>query len=186
MGYTFRGRPDFTPDGAYPVVQPKDVAADGLIDIDALDRIESPAGTPLEPGDVLLINRGRFTAAVFDERAGAQCVATSAFLILTSNNPEVLLPGYLMQFLNSAEGQRLLKRLNETTTIPFLSLSNLESMEIPLPPIDTQREIVALGEMNRTYARLSARKIELQEQIISHFIKTGAECAEPFQKETSR
>lgn len=183
MGYSFRGRPDFSPDGAYPVIQPKDVATDAVIDVEALDRIENPAGTPLEPGDVLLINRGRFTAAVFDERIGNCCVATSAFMILTPNDPAQIRPEYLMLFLNSAEGQRNLKRLNETTTIPFLSLSNLGSMEVPVPPIEQQREIVVLGEMNRAYARLSARKIELQNKIVTHFMKAGRMPAARFEKE---
>ncbi|MGD9872863.1 MAG: restriction endonuclease subunit S [Kiritimatiellia bacterium] len=183
MGYSFRGRPNFSASGHIPVIQPKDVNADGRIEAKDLLRIEVAVGKPLVPGDVLLINRGRFTAAVFDERIGDCCVATSAFMILTPNDPEQILPEYLMLFLNSAEGQRNLKRLNETTTIPFLSLSNLEVMEVPVPPIEQQREIVVLGEMNRAYARLSARKIELQNQIVTHFMKAGRMPAARFQKE---
>lgn len=170
MGYSFRQKPDFIADGSTLVIQPKDITPDGLMTIDKTCRVKLPAENRLSKGDVLLINRGRFTAAVYDGAVNEPCVATSAFLIVTPKDSAQLLPEYLALFFNSAEGQNLFKRLTETTTIPYISLSNLESIEIPLPPLARQKALATFGELNRAYLRLSSRKAELQKQIIDQQI----------------
>ena len=119
---------------------------------------------------MLLINRGRFTACVFDGIIKEPCVATSAFLIFTPKDHSQLLPEYLALFFNSAGGQNLFNRLTMTTTIPFITLGHLESIEISLPSIERQKTLATLGELNKAYLRLSSRKAELQKQIIDHQI----------------
>ncbi len=173
MGYSFRQKPDFIPDGSVLVIQPKDITPDGVLVIDKTCRVSLPAENRLNKGDVLLINRGRFTASVFTGKDVEPCIATSAFLILKPRNQEQLLPEYLALFFNSAEGQNLFKRLTMTTTIPFISLGHLESIEIPLPSIERQRALATFGELNKAYLCLSSRKAELQKQIIDQQIRTG-------------
>ena len=170
MGYSFRQKPDFIADGSTLVIQPKDITSDGVLTVDLTCRVTLPTENRLSQGDVLLINRGRFTACVFDGAVKEQCVATSGFLIFTIKNPSQLLPEYLALFFNSVEGQNLFKRLTMTTTIPFISLGHLESIKIPLPSIDRQKALVTLGELNKAYTRLSSRKAELQKQIIDQQI----------------
>jgi restriction endonuclease S subunit len=168
MGYSFRQKPDFTPDGHVLVIQPKDVTADGILVPDLDCRIHSSSENRLAPGDVLLISRGRFTASTFDGSIKEPCLATSAFLIVTPKKSSQLLPGYLALFFNSSDCQTLFKRLHATTTIPFISMSNLESVEIPLPSLEQQEALVALDQMNKDYARLSSRKLSLQKQLLDH------------------
>lgn len=168
MGYSFRQKPDFTPDGHVLVIQPKDVTADGILVPDPDCRIHSSSENRLSPGDVLLISRGRFTASTFTGAINEPCIATSAFLIVTPKKPDQLLSEYVALFFNSSDCQTLFKRLHETTTIPFISMSNLESVEIPLPSIEHQAALVALDQMNKDYARLSNRKLALQKQLLDH------------------
>ncbi len=168
MGYSFRQKPDFTADGNALVIQPKDITSDGILEPDFDCRIHSSSENRLAPGDVLLISRGRFTASMFDGSVKEPCIATSAFLIVTPKKTTQLLPAYLALFFNSADCQKLFKRLHETTTIPFISLSNLESIEIPLPPIEQQEALVALDQMNKAYSRLSSRKLYLQKQLLDN------------------
>ncbi|MDD4102045.1 MAG: restriction endonuclease subunit S, partial [Kiritimatiellae bacterium] len=170
LGYSFRQKPDFDPHAETLVIQPKDISADGVLSIDYACRVALSAANPLTPGDVLFINRSRFTACVFEGSIKAPCVATSAFLIFTPKDPSQLLPEYLALFFNSAEGQNLFKRLTMTTTIPFISLGHLESIEIPLPSIERQKALATFGELNKAYLRLSSRKAELQKQIIDQQI----------------
>jgi restriction endonuclease S subunit len=167
MGYSFRQKPDCIENGNALVIQPKDVTSDGVIKVDPPCRINFPAGKSLNKGDVLLINRGRFTACVFEDTLGMPCVATSAFLILTPKDPKQLLPDYLALFLNSTDGQTILRRLNETTTIPFISLGNVESIEIPVPPLEMQQKLVDLEQAKQRFAQLTARKTELLNRIIN-------------------
>ena len=170
MGYTFREKPTAVKDGSVFVIQPKDVSADGILDIGNACRTDVSAGFPLRNGDVLLINRGRFTATVFDVDLPIPCLATSAFIVLTPNEPNRLLPEYLALFFNSSAGQATFMRLTETTTIPFISLGNLESIAIPVPSLEQQKALVALDKLNKAYARLSSRKAELQKQIVDQQI----------------
>lgn len=167
MGYSFRQKPDCIENGNALVIQPKDVTFDGILNVETPCLIDFPAGTNLRKGDVLLINRGRFTACVFQDNLGMPCVATSAFLVLTPKNPAQLLPDYLALFLNSTEGQTILRRLNETTTIPFISLGNVESIEIPIPTLDLQQKLVALEKSKQRFAQLTARKTELLNRLIN-------------------
>ncbi|MEI7901331.1 MAG: restriction endonuclease subunit S [bacterium] len=170
MGHSFRQKPDCIADGNVLLIQPKDVTPDGFLDASDLWRTDLPVEKRLSTGDVLLINRGRFTAVVFDGAIKEPCVATAAFLIFTPKDPSQLLPEYLALFFNSADGQNLFKRLTMTTTIPFISLGHLESIEIPLPSIARQRALATFGELNKAYLRLSSRKAELQKQIIDQQI----------------
>ena len=170
MGYSFRQKPDCIADGNVLLIQPKDVTHDGFLDASDLWRTDLPVEKRLSNGDVLLINRGRFTACVFNGAIKEPCVATSAFLIFTAKEPSQLLPEYLALFFNSADGQNLFKRLTMTTTIPFIGLGHLESIEIPLPSIERQKALATFGELNKAYLRLSSRKAELQKQIIDQQI----------------
>lgn len=170
MGHSFRQKPDRIADGKVLLIQPKDVTPNGFLDAHDLCRTAMPVDKRLNKGDVLLINRGRFTACVFDGAIKEPCVATSAFLIFTPKDPSQLLAEYLALYFNSAEGQNLFKRLTMTTTIPFISLGHLESIEIPLPSIERQMALATFGELNKTYLRLSSRKAELQKQIIDQQI----------------
>ena len=170
MGYSFRQKPDFIADGSTLVIQPKNITSDGVLMIDLACRVTLPTENILSQGDVLLINRGRFTACVFDGAVKEPCIATSGFLIFTSKDPSQLLPEYLALFFNSAEGQNLFKRLTMTTTIPFISLGHLESIEIPLPSLERQTALATFGELNKDYVRLASRKAELQKNIIDQQI----------------
>ena len=166
MGYSFRQKPECIDDGNVLLIQPKDVTPDGSLDAHDLCRTDLPIEKRLCNGDVLLINRGRFTACVFDGTIAEPCVATSAFLIFSPKDTSQLLPEYLALFFNSAEGQNLFKRLTMTTTIPFIGLGHLKSIEIPLPSFERQRALATFGELNKAYLRLSSRKAELQKQIV--------------------
>lgn len=172
MGHSFRQKPVCIENGNALVIQPKDVTSDGMLKVEIPCLIDFPAGTNLNKGDVLLINRGRFTACAFQDNLGKPCVATSAFMILTSNDPAQLLPDYLALFLNSTGGQTILRRLNETTTIPFISLGNLESIEIPVPPLDMQQKLVALERAKQHFAQLTARKVNLLNNLINQQLTT--------------
>ena len=165
LGYSFRQKPDFVAGGNVLVVQPSDVAPDGTLAVDPSNCVSLQPEFCLIKGDVLLINRSRFTASVFEGTVGKPCIATSAFHILKPKDPAQLLSEYLALFLNSAAGQGLFKRQIKTTTIPFISLGSLSHIEIPVPSMERQRALVLLEKINQSYVRLSSRRAELQKQI---------------------
>ncbi|MCK5529023.1 MAG: restriction endonuclease subunit S [Kiritimatiellae bacterium] len=166
MGYTFRKRPEHQDDGDFLVIQPKDLSSDGMLMTEKICRIRHATEKILKRGDVLLVNRGKFTSAVFDGSIKTPSIATSAFLIITPKDPEQVLPEYLALFFNSTEGQKKLKRLNETTTISFISRANVEKIEITIPTLAQQKKLVEFNRITQRYATLSNKKLNLHKQIL--------------------
>lgn len=166
-GHSFRQKPTHTAAGNVCVIQPKDVLPDGSLLTEELPRVKHQPRKLLCAGDVLLINRGRFTAAVFDGTMDTPCVATSAFMILTPRDSSRLLPDFLALYLNSREGQAHFKRITDSSTVPFINRTNLGSITIATPPTETQRKLVALEKTRQRYCQLTARKSELIGNLIN-------------------
>jgi restriction endonuclease S subunit len=168
MGHAFRQRLVRVPDGNVLVIQPKNITLDGSISFREGTplRIKTPAAKPLQPKDVLVVNRGRFAAAVFDLSTSERWIVPSSILVLSINTRSIL-PEYVTCYFNSADGQRLFQRHCEQTTIPFISTANLKNMDIPIPPIERQRSLVAYDSAVTQYARLASRKQELYGLILN-------------------
>lgn len=173
-GHSFRGKPRHNSTGNVCVVQPKDITSEGVLYREELCRTDHIPKKLLCAGDVLLINRGRFTAAVFDGTLDMPCVTTAALMILTPNDPSELLSDYLALYLNSREGQSHFKRLTDASTTPFISRTNVESFQIPLPSLTRQQQLVTLGQMKQRYAALTTRKTELINNLINCELTTPA------------
>ena len=117
--------------------------------------------------DVLVVNRGRFAAAVFEQQDSAIWIVPSSILVLSITSPSVL-PEYVACYLNSTNGQRLFLRHSEQTTIPFIGAGNLGCMSIPVPSLERQQALVACGEFVARYAQLTNRKQELCGQLLDY------------------
>jgi hypothetical protein len=168
-GHAFRGKVELVADGNVSIIRPHDITAVGEIKVDrttpALVKVKSPR--PLADGDILLVTRSRFAAAVFDADLPSPTIVSSAILVITISDALVL-PRYLAAYFNSPHGQRLALRNRAKTTISFLSAQMLASMEIPIPSLEQQEQIIALDRMNHDFARLSVRKLELQRHLLTH------------------
>ncbi|MCU0640018.1 MAG: hypothetical protein MUF59_09125, partial [Candidatus Krumholzibacteria bacterium] len=70
IGHAFRSRLSNVSDGNVLVIQPKNILPSGSITFgeDGPLRTDASVTRPLMPKDVLVVNRGRFAAAVFDQR----------------------------------------------------------------------------------------------------------------------
>jgi len=96
----------------------------------------------LQAGDILTVQSGHIgeTAVVSYDLDGANCHA----LIITRPKTELIDPHFVSYFLNSTVGQRILSRLVIGSTIQHLNTSDLKKLDIPVPPIKEQKEIVSL------------------------------------------
>jgi len=169
MGYAFRKRLEHVPGGGVKVIQPKNISAGGILSFDDKESWQTDVSSSkaLQPGDVLLVNRGRFAATVFNLLDPGPWIVPSSILILSIKDESVL-PEFIALYFNSANGQKLFQRHFERTTVPFISTSNLANMDIPVPPMEKQRALIDFEITNREYKQLSNRKLELQRQILSH------------------
>lgn len=104
--------------------------------------------TYLRAGDILisvansanLLGRKTFVK----ELPNAQKYSFGAFMGLLRQSREKILPRYLDAFLDSNKYKEFcLSRANTTTNISNLNWSDLQTFQIPLPPLEIQEQIVA-------------------------------------------
>lgn len=152
-GFTFRSRIEDAPDGQFRVVQGKDIRPDFSLDADSLTRIHLPERSRPDPekwvksGNILVMTRGDHNYAVFIETALPPTVTQNSFCTLHVTDESVLLPDYLATILNQPTLQARLKALRSGSSIPNITLGALKNLEIPLPPLPIQREIVTLSRL---------------------------------------
>ena len=169
IGHAFRKRLTNVPDGNVKVIQPKNILSGGSISFGNEEPLRTDASItrPLMPKDVLVVNRGRFAAAVFEPQDSATWIVPSSVLVLSITSQSVL-PEYVACYFNSTNGQRLFSRHCEQTTVPFIGAGNLRHMSIPVPSLERQQALVACGDFVARYAHLTNRKQELCRQILDY------------------
>lgn len=165
-GVSLRGR-DATrpvPGGSLHFIRIGDVSAEGQIAATDIIKI-SPAEdiSPdllLRPGDVLVAARGtRNTAAVY-ELALPQAIAGAQFFILRPNTS--ILPAYLAWFLRSEPVRQHFDSHRKGSYIQLIRRSDLTGIEVPLPPLEEQRQIVEIAALIEQERVLSERLCTLR------------------------
>jgi restriction endonuclease S subunit len=150
------------------VIQPKNISPEGFISFGQGEpvRTDVSVSKPLQLDDILIVNRGRFSAAVFDPKSETWIVPSS--ILVLSLKAGSVLPEYLACYFNSSNGQELFRRHCERSTVSFISARNLADIDIPIPPLDRQKVLIAFEKATVKYARLSNRKQVLFRHILSH------------------
>ena len=157
-----------------PLINIKDIVEDQLnwrnLLIISLDEIRKPERFCVEPGDVLITCRGtQFKVAVVPGKISRGII--TANLIAIRPRPEQLSPVYLAAYLRSKDGEReLLARRTSQTAQIVLSLSSVEELRVPLPPLSVQEKIArAIETLDEEY-RLNQVAVELDRKIRSQII----------------
>lgn len=163
-GFPFRGKVMDDPMGSLAVVQMKDVSDAGYLDASEGLRIqEEPAHGRhlLKHGDVLLQSRGsKFPAAVVNTEVHG--IAALGLHVLRPG--QQLLPEYLVWVMNHPTTRDALRGIARGSYIPFLSKADLADLTIPVPPIQTQRQIIEVARLEREAARLSTELQTLRDE----------------------
>jgi restriction endonuclease S subunit len=158
-----------TPDGNYYLLKISDVDESGRVTMGSEDRIrvddpKAMARCGLRPGDVVLANRGtRAKAGLITQ--DLPVLAGGQFFILRIHD-ERLLPAYLVWFLNHPETQRKLFAGSGVSVIRSVLASQVREIEVPLPSIRKQNQIVALFELRNREKQL----VERIESLKSHLM----------------
>ncbi len=173
-GYTFRGPIENDAKGDILVLQAKNISPNQeILETGDLTTISDKSlRNPyfLIHNDILLVSRGSsagsFRSAVFasDEK---RVMPSSSVQVIRINDVTVL-PKYVCLYLNSIDGQKALGQIvTGASYIQSILVKNLMSFEIPIPPLHTQKSIVALHENIIDQERIHKRKQELQKTIIN-------------------
>lgn len=123
----------------------------------------------LLPGDVLFAAKGTKNFASVYEKHNPPAVASTSFFVIRLSSSEVL-PEYLAWFLNNPNTQIALKAQAMGTSIPSISKSVLEQLEIPIPSIEKQKSVVSISKLLLKEKVIQVKLSTLRDKKIQHQI----------------
>lgn len=160
-GHTLRGAITPDPEGDVRLLQIKDLDEDWQFNDKALPTVvwEQRIAPPfLEQGEIVVAARGNRNLAVV-YHGQVPVVATSQFLIITLKRQESeIAPEYVCWLLNHPTIQQWFHRSG--TNIQLITKSALLDVAIPVPPIETQLQLI---ELQRIWQKEDALINKLQE-----------------------
>jgi len=147
-GHAFRGSVPEVPDGNGYALQMRDINPDGSVAWPNLVRTSVEGRREpdwLVPGDVVFVARGQRNYAVCLLEVPVPTVCSQYFFLLRCTTP-ALSPEFLAWQINSAPCQRYLVKNAEGTDQLGIRRPVLESLQIAVPELETQRRIVSLHQ----------------------------------------
>jgi len=168
MGYSFRGRVEPHAEGELGVIQMKDIDHSSVLHQETVVRVLFPGDVRqhfVRNGDLIFRSRGETYSAAMVERAPLSAIVASP-MILVRPRKEVVEPAYLRWFLNAPSTHKALESVAAGTAVKMINKSDLERLEVPVPPLEIQRKIVEIAELMEREARLSAEAARLRRQLV--------------------
>jgi hypothetical protein len=130
----------------------------------------------LNPGDILLANKGTKFSVFLYQDSPPRAVATSSFFVI-SPKPKILIPEFLYWYLNQPLAKAHLQDKSSGSTIPSITKGIVGKLQIPQLPIRQQKwlvEILSHAERERQLLRqLIERKTALVDNYAWEFIKNS-------------
>jgi len=161
-GYLFKKESKVSTKKGYYAIQPKDLTKAGRI---VWPNYQTPITNDPQPihylkkSDVLFLSKmNPRPVFVEDEPEHSNTIASSHFFIIRPTSDKIL-PEYLFWFLNQQDTKKFIRSVAAGSSILNVKKSDLQDLEVPLPPLSMQQKISEL-------TRLSERSKEIQQTII--------------------
>lgn len=168
VGNTFRAGLEPNPEGDALVVQMKDVTDQEWVDPSGWTLIAfGPIreGHLLLPGDLVFRSRGtKVSTALAPDLPIPALVAAPLFRIRPTT--EQILPRYLNWFINTV-GQSHLGSRAEGSDLKMVSIQSVKDLEVTVPSLSRQLEIVELAALAREEARLTESIVQLRSKLVT-------------------
>lgn len=170
-GYISRGKIEPREDGTHFLLQARDVDSERLIyKADNLIRFSpdlSRKDWVLKPDDVLFMARGTRNYSVLINNIPERTLAAASFFIVRVSSDQVL-PYYLCWYLNQATVEHYLSRHSgRGVHMPVVRRSVLESIDIPIPPLEAQDKISKLDALLKNELELIGKFSEKRKKLIT-------------------
>lgn len=169
LGYQSRTKLEKDTGSDYSVLMGKDISKDNELNLTKLMKVRKEAGIQrylLQQGDVLFMAKGAYNYAVCLDREIPSTVASNSFYIIRINSSGIE-PCYLAWWLNqSAAAEYFTQNRSTGITISFITAEALRSTPVRVPELTTQKRIISMYELFRTYKQKSVKLLELQENLI--------------------
>lgn len=178
-GHPFRGAVEAVPEGAVAVVQMRDILPSGGIDWSSAVRTELVGRKEpdwLRGGDLLFVSRGSRYFAVCVDSSPAPAVCGPHLFHLTVKARELLMPEFLAWVVGQGPVQRQLQQAASGSLQLSVTRQALEALEIPLPPLATQRvitDLAAAAARERAVLTALIQNRELQLEALASALASG-------------
>ena len=178
-GHPFRGAVEAVPEGAIAVVQMKDIMPGGGVDWSSAVRTELVGRKEpdwLSDGDLLFVSRGSRYFAVCVDSPPAPAVCGPHLFHLTVKARELLMPEFLAWVVGQGPVQRQLLQAASGSLQLSVTRQALEALEIPLPPLATQRvvtDLAAAAARERAVLTALIQNRELQLEALASALAAG-------------
>lgn len=178
VGYAFRGAIEPDKNGHILVFQAKDlIQGQPVVDTSTLTAISQDvpgSAGYLRKNDVLLVARGMkagsFRSTIFSSDA-ENVIASSSVHIIRGTDRRIL-PEFISLYLNSREGQEAISQIVTGSYVGAVPRKELERIKIPFLPLEQQRIFLELDQNIRAQQKISNRKNELRQNILSAAFRT--------------
>jgi restriction endonuclease S subunit len=172
MGFPFRSRLEPDPAGEIAVIQMKDIDNANLLHPEDLIHVRMPdykESHLVRKGDLLFRSRG-FTNTASLVATNLQRTVLAAPMMLIRVHAEIITPSYLQWFINLPSTQATLAKKAEGTSVRMINKTALEALEVPVPPLVRQKEIVQLADLAAKEEQLTQELLRQRKRFIEGFL----------------
>lgn len=171
-GQTFRDKAEAIDDkSGIRLIQIKDIKEGRFSQVHTLPFANLDFATlkvKLNPGEIMLpLRGGRAEAMLFDTSDTSQIVTTINQVAVIFPNSKLVIPEFLLWYLNSSHGKQIINSMKTGSTIQQLSLKALAEMTINVPPLSAQTKIAEIYD-----------NWQLQKNILNELITNGEALTE--------
>lgn len=135
-----------TSERGYPLVKGKNIK-NGFVNLDDCQIISQDdyetinKRSKVEQNDILISNIGTVGECAFIDYSPEYAIKNIALL---KPNPNIIEPRFLYYYVISPKFQENIRAVCTGSAQPFLALNVLRNMEVPVPPLELQQEIVSI------------------------------------------
>ena len=169
MGLAFRSRIEPEADGTVAVIQMRDLTEDNKLSHRNLITIKMANLSDrhlVKRKDLIFRSRGQTTtAAIIDTEIGPTIIAAPLLRIRVTSKH--VLPEYLCWFVNQSSAQAFLHSRATGTAMTLIGKSALDDLQVPLPPLETQKHIVALADLSNKEQKLMRALAAKKEKLVN-------------------
>lgn len=171
LGYQFRKRFEHDPSGNFYVIQMKDINNYNLNTSELLKvKIDNVKKEYLiTKNTILFIPRGFNNDAIFIKDDIKDTIASSQFYILNVCDSSIM-PEYLTWYINQTPAQKYFVTNRAGTSILIINIALLKELEVKIPDIQTQKNIVKIYDLSRKEKQLHQEIMNKRYSLISELL----------------
>ncbi len=176
IGYTFRSKLINQNDSNICVVQMKDLSDGNIIDTGSLIKThldKTDERHLIKRNDLVFRSRGQNNTAAIME-SGIQNAVLAAPLFKIRINKAEILPEYLLWLINNYASQIWLASRREGSHGGMISKKTLEELEVFIPSVEKQREILQIDKLQKKEEQITGRLQALKNRYYSNVLLQAA------------